>query len=243
MNRRYIIVSGYHETPGSGLSWFHQIWARNTFTHSPGAERIFIIASGNCAPAHPMHADWIYLRGNLGCAGNILGNREPVLPYVMPGCPAMWLAGMWLAYINESDFVYKEQDALCFGDWVGEMYRQLGERQAIFGTSRIHGISTSTFLVKHRFIPTFVSLYLQAGPETVPERIAEMKVQWVEQRMKEDFCRFSFGYDTNRPFNPTDKVFTVQKLTPDELRVLADAKLINITGMPEGVRIFSNNDP
>lgn len=241
---RYIIGSGYHEAPGSGLSWFHEIWAANTVAYAPHAERIFIIADGGCAPARPMRAaDWIFLRGNLGGSGNILGNQVPVLPYFMPGCPASWMAGLWIAYINECDYVYKEQDLLAFGDWVGEMYRQIGDGKAIFGNGHIHGITTAVFLIKHDFIPYFVTAYMLAGSEDVPQRIAEMKMRMLEQRWPEHFRRYSFGFDADRPFDPTAKVFTVQKLTTDDLRTLADHKLINIAGMPEGVPLFSNHNP
>jgi len=248
MNRRYIIQSGFHETPGSGLSWFYRIWAENTLRYAPDHENVFIVASGGCRPIEPWLrpnciGHWIHLQGNLGGSGNILGNKEPVLPYFMPGCPASWMVGLWLAYINECDFVYKEQDCLCFGDWVEAMYDQIGDKHAIFGNGHIHGIATSVFMVRHKFIPEFVMAYLLAGPENMPSRIAEMKIRMLEQRYPEHFCRYDFGYDVDRPFDPTAKVFTVQKLTPDDLRLLAEHRLVNIEGMPEAVHVFSNHDP
>lgn len=234
MNRSYLIVSGYHPFPGS--DWFHQIWWKQLHRHAHPA-RVFII-SDTGATVPESHGEWIVLDGNLGHCNHLL-RRERL--NTIPGCPATWMLGCWLAYINESDVICVEQDLLPFGPWIEGMYSTLGNRSYITGNGKMHGCDTSLFLLRHQFIPTFVKEYLSEGPEDHPWRIAEMKVQRMEQRMAEDFCRFPWTHGADRPFNVKDRIFTPQKLTRDELLELEKARLIDCKGIPEGVDLFSNN--
>jgi len=242
MTNNFIIVSGYHNNPNSGMEWFFPTWLQNTLLHAPHFRRLFIVATSTPPEQYRFapSIDWIQLAGNLGNFQHILSGEKK---FFMPGCPAVWMIGMWLAYANECDFIYKEQDTLAFGPWVERLYAEIGDKKAIFGTAKMHGISTVLFLVKHEFIPQFVYEYLEAGPETVSSRIAEAKVRIIEAKWPQRFARHTFGYDGDRPFNPDDQVFMVQKLTPDELQLLADRKLVWLPGpIPKGVPLFSNHN-
>lgn len=236
---KYILISGYFEKH-AGMAWFHKIW-RDTIQHhaNPSPERIFIIASGNCSVAEP-RGEWIRFSGDLGHCDDLLSGRKP---FFMPGCPATWMAGAWLAYMNECDAIFYEQDVLAFGPWVERMYHDLGDKDVIFGRNQMQGAATSLFLVRHRYIPQFVMDYLSEGPETVISRIPETKFNRMEARKPEHYCRYSFSYDKDRPFKPTDDVFFVQKLKPFELLWLEANGLVSCADMPQGVEAFSNTIP
>lgn len=236
---KYLIISGYvAKTPG--MEWLHGVWwdvlQRNA---NPKPERIFIIASGD--HSHPdRRGEWIRLSGDLGHCDDLLTGRKP---FFMPGCPATWMVGAWLAYINECDMLVYEQDVLAFGPWVERMYHDLGDKDVIFGRNQMQGAATSLFLVHHRYIPQFVMDYLAEGPETVISRIPETKFNRMEARKPEHYCRYSFGNDKDRPLDLSKDVWFGQKFKPFELLWLEANGFVSCAGMPQGVEAFSNTIP
>lgn len=230
----YMIVSGFHNNPGHGLEWFHHVWFDTVMKYSR-PKRVFVIADDN-GTVPGAKGDWITLSGDLGACGAILDGRKE---NTLSGVSAVWMAGAWLAYINECDFISLEQDVLAFGPWVEALYEEIGNRGVICGKSRAHGIATSLYMVKHEFIPTFVKQYLNEGPETLPSRIPERKFARMEERYPELYCRFNFGYDTDRPINVMDPVWYAQKLNHAEMQEIRRAGLIHVSNIPE-VKLFSN---
>lgn len=232
-----MIISGYYERPGERWAqFFHKLWF-DTLMRFAKPDRTVIISSADQVVRQP-RGEWIVMGGDLGNCDAVLYGRKP---YFMPACPAVWMAGAWLAYLNGTDMIALEQDALAFGPWVAKLYAELGDRQAIFGHTRMHGVSTSLFLVRHKFLPQFVRDYLSEGPETHINRIAEAKVLRMVTRWPELYGQYSFGYCKDRPFNPHDEVFFAQKFTRNELLWLESLGLISCEGIPDGVELFSNN--
>lgn len=238
-SRRYIVVSGYHASPPAKWQpWFHRLWwdqniIRGDIKHADQPERIFIFASkGSFCPPELRRGHWIWLAGNLGHCDPILYEGRDLF---CPGCPATWMAGAWLAYLSECDMLYCEQDCLCFGPWLEQMYRDLGDKGMVFGTGGIHkGSSTSLFLVRHAFIPTWVQQYLAEGKEDTYERLPERKMYRLRQRQPENYAELSFGVDVDRPLPKDAKVLYAQKLTRGELVWLG------FTSVPD-VPLFSNH--
>lgn len=234
MNQRYVIVSGYHAGRNDQWQqWFHNLWWAHNIEKLSGAapSRVFVISSAANTP-FPYSLpgrEFINVPGDLGRCMDILIGRKP---YFCPGVVAVWLVGAWLAYASECDLIYLEQDCLCFGPWVDQMYVDLGSKKAVFGTGQAHGgVSTSIFLMRHEFIPRWTRDYLDEGCENAPSRIPEHKMRRMREREPEEYAALSFGYDTDRPFDPTAPVFYVQKTTPAELRQLSDAGRLTL---PEG---------
>lgn len=231
---RYMVFSGYYFDPKSdpptALDWFYPIWRKHNFR---GFEH-WTIANSQV----PETWTGVWLSGNLGACGGVIGGKQP---FFMPGCPCVWMIAAWIAYGSECDFIYIEQDCLAFGPWVQQMYRDLGDKQAVFGTSQAHGVATSLFLIRHRYIPAWVRDYLLEGPEDVPGRIAELKVKRMMERRPEDYAKLSFGFDTDRPFHIGLPVFYVQKLTPIELNALRASGRVSFSGDIPDVKVFSNH--
>lgn len=254
---KFIIVTGYHCKARHGLDWFRRLWWQHniprtkknaakwyakvqwqtTFKDVP-ARWVFTIASARSRFADT-HGQWITLNGDLGHCDPMLDGTRKIF---MPQSPTTWMIGAWLAYGSEADLLYVEQDVLAFGPWIERIYQDIGTKQAIFGTGKLHkGSSTSLFMVKHAFIPQWCRDYLSEGPENIYNRLPEQKWRRMAERTPENYARLSFGYDTDRPFNPKDEVFYLQKITPDEMRLLAEQGLIKCDDMPSGVDLFSNN--
>lgn len=231
---RYVIVSGYHaDFKSDWQPWFFNLWWHHNINPLKGCHRSYVIATQDSLRVHtiavPLAVELISVPGDLGKCMDVLTGRKP---YFCPGVVAVWLAGAWLAYASECDLIYLEQDCLCFGPWVDQMYVDLGGKNVVFGTGKSHGgVSTSIFLMKHDFIPRWCRDYLAEGYENAPSRIPEHKMRRIREREPEEYAALSFGYDTDRPFNATDPVFYVQKTTPAELRQLSDAGRLTL---PEG---------
>lgn len=241
IDHRYMIVSGFHSEPGRGLEWFHHLWWHNLMKHArPAPQRVLIIADSNCSVSGG-NGDWIIFSGDLGHGGDLLKGRKH---NYLPGCPAVWMAGAMLAYINECDFIYLEQDCLAFGPWVERLYSEVTPgRFVCYGRTGSHPASTCLFLVRHSYIPLFVRDYIDEGQEDRPERIAEHKFARLAERSPEYYRQFSFRTDNDRPIYPQDAVFACQKLTPDELRLLERHGLVSTIEMPANVKMFSNELP
>lgn len=236
----YIIVSGFAQLHPRAQAWFHQLWwDTNISKLKQKPERTFIVSTRNTRLPEG-RGEWIVLPGDLGTCHQALHEGGD---FFMPGCPAMWMVGAWLAYSNCTDFVYVEQDTLAFGPWLERLDTELGDKNAIFGAGKMHGgSSTSLFRIRHRYIPQWVHDYIDQGPEDHPNRLPEQKWKRMAQRWPEDYVQFTFGYDADRPFNPGDEVWYGQQFTPEELLFIEARGLISCAGMPtKDITVFSNH--
>lgn len=246
-----MIVSGYYGN-GEWQQWFHRLWWANNFKylHSKLTVRSFweprfikhpevYIVSNSGLPEN-FNGKWILLDGNLGHVDELINGK---LPFYVCGGVAVQLIGAWIAYANEMDLIWLEQDCLVFGRWVRQMYKDLGDKMAVFGTGGFHhGSSTSLFLIRHEYIPIWCMDYLAEGPENCGTRIAEDKWRRLRERKPEDYSSLSFGYDKDRPFDMKQSVWYGQKFTRDELCTLGCQGLISTDGMPKDTKLFSNHE-
>ncbi len=123
MKRRYMIGCGFHEKPGDGKAdFFHDYWIPNTWRHASDVSNVVVIADSGCTP--PVRAGYyiqeLLLSGDLGFHLEILDGSKP---YQFPTVSAVICTLAMIAYDDECDFIYKEQDCLWFGDCVGTMYK------------------------------------------------------------------------------------------------------------------------
>ena len=129
----YLIGSGYVPSPSNEK--FLEIWADN-FTKHPvpdGCSRIVIAGVGDGprpVVSVGFKVEWVGLQGNLGHVGDLIHGRKD---YEICGWTAAVCALAMLAYCDESDFIYKEQDCLCFGPWVEQLYADMGDGDMAFG--------------------------------------------------------------------------------------------------------------
>lgn len=236
-----MVISGYHtDVEAKWQPWFHQLWWDHNIApiQASGLETVTIFATQNAIEPSRKFGHWLRSLGDLGHCDDVISGRKKVF---CPHCPASWIAGAWLAYMNECDLIYIEQDCLCFGPWLEQMYKDLITTGMVFGNGKYHGgSSTCLFLIQHRFIPEWTNQYIREGHERVSERIAEFKMRDLRQRYPERYNTLSFGYDTDRPFNMEDKVFYLQKISAIEMMRLMQAGLVETKVMP-AVERFSNH--
>ncbi len=199
-------------------------WANNTSQSAP-ATNFACIEVGTRNPLY--QGNNIALANNLGHVGDLLNNSKP---HEMCGWSAAVLALAMVAYCNETDMLYKEQDCLAFGPWVEQMYKDIGTKGMVFGRKMVNApympCAQSLFLIRHHFIPEFVRRYIELGPERTADNLPEHKFAKLEELWPQHYARLSFGYDRERPINFDDPVWYAQKLTAPELEEIKRRNLL-----------------
>lgn len=249
-SHNYIIGTGFRNRQGAlgdALAWYYDIWMQNTLRHTDPMA-IYIMAGGDGRlPNNPLSrfaADgkdaeifWIDILGDLGHIGMLLSGQKP---YQFCGWTIDLLTLCLLAYENECDLIFKEQDVLAFGNWVDQMYNDIGTHGCIFGKSKFQASANSLMLIRHSFLCEFVRLYLGTGKDADKDNLGEAKIAKLQQQYPNTFCQYGFGVDRERPFDVKSTIWYGQKFTRAELIELRDAKLIHFEGNPPDAITFSN---
>jgi hypothetical protein len=211
-------------------------------------QRTFMLCTGELPPPYdcgdivtaPLQK--IFTTGDLGTFMN-LRNKEKDFRFC--GWYASILALAMLAYNDEADMLYQEQDCLVFGDCIGRIYSELGSASVMIGSMPGQPCAQSLFFVKHNYLPEFVRLLCGQGPQSEPGQLGEEIFQRLEERHPLDWKRFSFPYDRQRPL-PVDqpmfagKCWYAQKFSPKELTEMKATGLVTFDKLPEGVEVFSS---
>lgn len=233
---KYLLGTGFVDGPGRRE--FAEIWRENIMEYcSPDPQRVVVLGVG--IQSRPIEligfaVDWISLPGNLGHIGDLIAGRKD---RAFCGWSASVMALAMIAYNDESDFIYREQDCLCFGPWVEQLYADLGDGDMAFGkkmeTPPFMECAQSLFIVRHRFIPKFVATYLAMGDERRKDRdgkednLPERKFVRIEEKFGTDrIKRLSFGVDRERPLPFDDPVWYCQQLNDGEILELKNRELI-----------------
>lgn len=211
---RYHIGTGYHESKnGSSPAMFH-LWLANTLKYcDPWPQRITVMTdSGSKLPAvnnPPVKILKMELTGNLGHFMDLINNHKP---YGFNGWSGTVLTLAMLAYCDEVDFIYKEQDAFAFGPWIERLYSELGPTAGmVFGNCSFMPCEQSIFLVRHGFIPYFVREFLAGPNQRTEDQLGEHRFQRMERDDPKAYKRFSFGVGRDRPIRWEDDVFYFQQ--------------------------------
>lgn len=235
---KYLIGTGFYGGPAE--LEFAKMWMGAINKHcNPAPERIVVVGNGNASPGGTEIlretygaferglVDVIYLQGNCGHCGDLLSGRKK---NEFCGWTASVMATAMLAYSNECDFVYIEQDTMAFGPWIEQCYSEMGDRELAFGkrmlTAPHMSCANAIMLVKHRFIPTFVSRHLSYGSDGVIGNLTEDKTVHIERDFPDKCCRFSMGVDRERPIHFDAKVWYAQKFTPMEIEEIKRRNLV-----------------
>jgi hypothetical protein len=213
---------------------FMPVWAasiaRQAATQKP--KKVIITGVGDsCKPAvhQPLHdiceVLWVPSEENLGHVENLLGKREPKSDHQYCGWSTDILTLALLAYRENADLVFCEQDCLLFGDCIGRMYRDIGNRGMVFGSFIENGrhrmeCAQSLFLVRHWCLPRFVHDYISLGDDRDVSRLPENKFAKMEKTWPNLYGRHSIPGDRARPIRLDVLPCSYQQITPEELEWL-----------------------
>ena len=230
--KKYVIISGYYagekKTTQFSISKeeFFETWYENTIRYC-NPEKVYIVNVSKAKPSRQFpDIEWINMSDNLGHVNDLLNNNDTIS---LSGYTLSVLIGMLIAYNNKSDFIYKEQDCLAFGDWINELYNQLGQtdKKMLIGRGHMEGfIEQSLFICKYDYILEFVLQYLNFKTGDYPH-FPEKKFVEIMTNQQDKIGFFDFGYGRIRPVNFDDKIFFIQQPTDEELTELKKRKLID----------------
>jgi hypothetical protein len=158
----------------------------------------------------------INLRGNLGHVGDLLSGAKA---HQLCGWSAGFLTLAMQAYMNETDFLYVEQDVIVKGDVHAQAVEDLGDGKWIFGkaheTAPYMPCGQSLVYVRHEYILPLVALYIGAGDDGKPDNLPEQKFCDIEALQPDNARRLSFGFDREKPdFN--QPIWYAQHLSPED---------------------------
>jgi hypothetical protein len=223
----YVIGSGYI---GSSMAHnqFFDIWCRNIMKNPDlNPSKIVVCCSKDQAPTScPHFVQLIRVSGNLGHICRDSSQRHQLEGWA---CDVMITA--LIAYNDESDFLFIEQDCLAFGPFASTLQKECGEEGMIFGSNSWMPSAQSLFYVRHAFIPDFVHKYLG-------KKIADRKIGGEDafSQMQNEFGarvkRMSFGFDRDRPPGGFSSMtnepapWYVQQISLAEIKQLRDCGLI-----------------
>lgn len=214
----YVDNSTQHGQPREELMKY---WVRNNRdTASPHA--VVVLSMFGSTFHHPDIKE-INVVGNLGHYSDLLEGRKMS---AFSGAGAAILTLAMIAYCDESDFIYKEQDSLAFGPWVEHLYEAMGDGGAALGPYEPAPSGTALMLFRHSAIPTIVSRYLAMRPEHDAQSLVEHHYRDLAVEDPALFKYYSMGYDKRRPVNFDDPVFWIQQPTPEEIQTLKRKKLL-----------------
>ncbi len=233
MEMKILIGTGCHYAPDgrAAAQEMFDLWLANTrkYVASERISRIIVLGDSNCWVDTRSSATMLGLAGDVG---HFFDTMRGIKKHHFNGWMASVLALAMIAYNDESNFIYKEADALAFGPWLDRMYEQIDQASVIFGSyqrpdgSHIMACAQSLFMVKHAYIPTFCRLILEGPPQNTDSQLGENVFARLEAEHRFDWKRFTFGYDRGRPFNMDDDVFYIQKVSSEELETLKSKGLI-----------------
>lgn len=232
----YSITTGYWCGEGgfrggdtASKSEFFNLWVSNTLKYSE-PKRIFVINPNSLVLPNDLREDicsWIHLDHNFGHVHDMHGNDYR---FRFCGWTQSFVMGAMLAYANNTDFIYKEQDCLAFGRWVERLYEDMekGSKKMLLGMESFPGmrIEQSLVIIKHDFILEFLKeLFDLPLPDGgLGKMLPEAKFASIMDKRPE-IGQMSFGIGRGRPII-FDEPFYVQQLNREELALLSNFGLV-----------------
>lgn len=215
----YVVCSAFYSKEDDIFK--HQLfqeWYNNTIKYT-NPDKIFIVNHGCKKPTiETNNVCWIDLNYNLGHMGDLMSG---VKKHKYSGWAMSVLIGALLAYSNNCDMFYKEQDCLAFGNWIDRIYETSINKNMMFGKciSTPFKVEQSLFFIRNNFICQFVKEFLEidGGDDKV---LTEEKFLKIENNHKDTISRFNFGYGRDRPYSVTDSVFYIQQIKDFEINNL-----------------------
>ena len=228
---KFTLGTGYYRDP----EFTQKYWLPNVMKYcQPLPESVVAICVGGAK--FPLISvgklSSVLLTGNLGHVGDLLNGKDREFC----GWSGAVLSLAMIAYCNETDFLFLESDCLAFGPWVEKTYEDMGAGDMVFGgkmeSEPFMYCAQGLFLIRHSFIPRFVSEFIQMGPddrrnaEGKTDNLPEDKFHRLREAMSDRIKSLSFGVDRCRPIPYDSPVFYCQHLTQEELKTLHEKNLV-----------------
>lgn len=212
------------------IEW-HRLWRMNLYIHARPS-RVIIFGSPVPEQVGPFDlgpiAQIVWMVRNFGHQISSTHERGELN---LCGWSRAWVLGLWWAYMNECDHIWVEQDVLCFGDWVGAIYRHAEENNLAFmvgakkwGAKQYQQENSLTFTQRDA-IPAVIEGYLFP---TLEKDCVEIRIAAVRQHLGGASGFLPFGYGFKRPERWTEELpFYIHRAHGWHLKELANSGLID----------------
>jgi hypothetical protein len=211
--REYVVGTGYYHIPDKSSKFFNEYWYPNTLKYFD-PKKIVVVNAGAEPPLYSDILEYINFTRNPGHGALINKYNNTRLS----GWSSGFVMGALYAYFCNCDFIYKEQDALTFGNIVERIYDSKKKTGASIITGNLidhpYIYEQSLIYLEYDFILDFIFQYIKIpNPEHNSDKGLRMekKFKIVEKKDPSKFGMFDFGYGGVRPFNPDDDCFWIQK--------------------------------
>lgn len=207
MQNGILIGSGFYSTPETHLEKlrFLSLWIENTLPFCP-----VIVDNSKSRLKRWVSFESVRIQNNAGhCSLPINQTVGPML-----GWSISWIIPAFIAYSEGCDFVYKEQDCLCFGDWLPH----IKTHRMAFGRCQQMRIETCLFYIRHDFIIEAIHRFMGFKAHDAIESV-ESKFERMMANDPENIGFHDLPGGRDRPW-PEQLPFCVQKITDEELKLL-----------------------
>lgn len=207
-NREILIGTGFYSTIENHDSkeQFYSDWMSNTLDANPAA--VVVVDNSMTGLANPLGAQVIRIRNNLGHSANHALRGSKLMGWSMS-----WILPAMIAYSENLDFVYKEQDCLAFGDWTNHI--RLG--MICIGRHPTMPCEQSLFWMRRSFIPEFVAAYME-HPDPDNHTVTEDKMVQASRRFEGLVTFFAMPFGRLRPLTyHKDRPWYAQRFSSDEM--------------------------
>jgi hypothetical protein len=189
--------------------YFFETWL-NCVDRFLSPEKIIMIDSASPVPANTLgKIEVVNMKQNFLHAKNCRTK--------LCGWSRAFLIGAFYAMMNDSDYVYLEQDVLFWGDIVGRAFEHLGDSSYSHGLwNHKYKVEQSFVVIKKEYIHTFINAYLSINKSDRRIR-PELKFHKISENTNTMFKELPFGYGRSRPINFEEEFFYAQHLSTQEL--------------------------
>jgi len=199
------------------------VWMANTLKYARPAEIVVANAAGKCL--QHLGGPWLNAKHNYGHVKKLAKGEKH------GGWWLGFMLGALMCYCHRHDFIYKEQDCLAFGPWVGHLLGTAKNTGAsvVIGrfTQHPYSIEQSLVLIKRHAILDFITEYLMLPkPESLRAGRPEFKFLSIMKKRPKMVVFMQMGCGRDRPIPYEHKHFYAQHLTEPELLELRRRKLL-----------------
>lgn len=216
-----LIVSGFYsdERSYARKREFLDIWLANT----PG-EIVIVDNSVRPLVLTEPRVRIIRINNNIGFYQQFKGCYRPYLL----GHTVSWMSGVLVAYSENRDMIYKEQDCLWFGEALNNLVQRAAELDLIaqfgYAKSSPSRVESCLFWIRCDFLIEFMTKYCEIsegdGLVTCEEKFNRIS------RYDPRITAIIFGVGRDRPLPKGEKTWFAQKFSVGELKELKETGLI-----------------
>lgn len=199
---------------------FLDIWLANTPKHN------IVIIDNSVRPlvVDDPRVRIVRLNSNKGHVDQHKGEFRPQLL----GVSICWIIGAMMAYNDDCDYVYKEQDTLCFGPWMEELYKRADFYKLVvqmgYALSTPARVECCLFWVDYDYIIEFICKYTEIS-EGDGKITPEEKFDHIS-RLERRIAPISFGVGRDRPLPFDAPIWFGQRFSKEEMNIMRERKLI-----------------